>query len=85
MLGAGGVVVSLQGVWSQGHDQHVVCYLGSWAVYRPGNGKFNIEDIDPRLCTTLVYAFTGMDENSFAMKSLDPDYDITKSKLKCRP
>ncbi|XP_015914102.1 chitinase-3-like protein 1 [Parasteatoda tepidariorum] len=35
----------------------VVCYLGSWANYRYGDGKFLIEDIDPRLCTHLIYGF----------------------------
>ena len=35
----------------------MVCYFGSWSVYRVGNGKFNIEDIDPTLCTHLIYTF----------------------------
>ncbi|XP_063595450.1 oviduct-specific glycoprotein-like [Penaeus indicus] len=58
------------------HDQQVVCYLASWSVYRPGAGKFNIEDIDPTLCTTLIYAFAGLDEITFAMKPIDPRYDV---------
>ena len=33
----------------------VVCYYSSWAFYRPGNGKFDIDDIDPHLCTHLNY------------------------------
>ncbi|XP_049548008.1 uncharacterized protein LOC125959239 [Anopheles darlingi] len=40
----------------------VVSYLGSWAVYRTGRGKFNISDIDPNLCDYLIYAFFGIDE-----------------------
>ena len=28
----------------------LVCYYGSWAVYRPENGKFPVENIDPFLC-----------------------------------
>ncbi|KAA0200407.1 hypothetical protein HAZT_HAZT002176, partial [Hyalella azteca] len=35
----------------------VVCYYSSWSTYREGNGKFEIEDIDPFLCTHAVYAF----------------------------
>ena len=31
-------------------DMKLVCYYGSWAVYRPGNGKFPVEEIDPFLC-----------------------------------
>ncbi|XP_071534026.1 probable chitinase 2 [Panulirus ornatus] len=60
------------------HDQQVACYLGSWAVYRPGAGKFNIEDIDPTLCTTLIYSFAGLNETTNNIKSLDPEYDINK-------
>ncbi|XP_014210782.1 acidic mammalian chitinase-like [Copidosoma floridanum] len=42
----------------------IVCYFGSWAVYRPGNGLFEISDIDPTLCTHLVYTFIGIEENA---------------------
>lgn len=38
----------------------MVCFFGSWAVYRPGNGKFDVEDIDPNLCTHVIYSFTGL-------------------------
>ncbi|CAG7828119.1 unnamed protein product [Allacma fusca] len=38
----------------------VVCYYGSWAVYRPGLGKFDVENIDPFLCTHIVYGFVGL-------------------------
>ncbi|KAK3872391.1 hypothetical protein Pcinc_022518 [Petrolisthes cinctipes] len=69
-----------RGVASQ-HQQEVVCYLGSWAVYRPGAGKFNIENIDPTLCTTLIYAFVGLNETTNTIKSLDPEYDINKKSL----
>jgi len=40
--------------------ERVVCYHGSWSVYRPGNGKFEIEYIDPNLCTHGIYAFVGL-------------------------
>ena len=35
----------------------VVCYYSSWAFYRPGYGKFDIEDIDPHICTHLNYGW----------------------------
>nr|WBW70038.1 venom protein [Lampona murina] len=41
----------------------VVCYLGSWANYRPGDAKFLIEHIDPFLCTHLIYGFAKLEEN----------------------
>lgn len=40
----------------------MVCYYGSWAVYRPVPGKFDVEQIDPTLCTHLIYTFVGLGE-----------------------
>ncbi|KPM07813.1 Sar s 15 allergen (chitinase-like protein) [Sarcoptes scabiei] len=37
-----------------------VCYYGSWAVYRPGRGKFPVEEIDPFLCSHIIYGFAGL-------------------------
>ncbi|XP_055531988.1 acidic mammalian chitinase-like [Wyeomyia smithii] len=39
--------------------KNVVCYLGTWANYRTGSGKFTVNNIDPTLCTHLNYAFFG--------------------------
>lgn len=44
----------------------VVCYLGSWANYRNGDAKFLIEDIDPFLCTHLMYGFAKLSNNQIA-------------------
>jgi len=41
-------------------ERKMVCYFGSWAVYRPGQGQFDVESIDPFICTHLVYGFTGL-------------------------
>ena len=35
--------------------KHLVCYYGTWAVYRPDAGKFAVEQIDPFLCTHVIY------------------------------
>ena len=32
-----------------------MCYYSSWAFYRTGYGKFDIDDIDPHMCTHLNY------------------------------
>ncbi|CAL8319257.1 unnamed protein product [Merluccius merluccius] len=39
------------------------CYFTNWSQYRPGLGKFMPSDIDPNLCTHLIYAFAGIDDN----------------------
>ncbi|XP_037088510.1 probable chitinase 2 isoform X2 [Pollicipes pollicipes] len=84
MVGAGAVVALLatlaagpaagQDVTS--HDRVVVCYVGSWAYYRPEEGKFTVDDVDPQLCTHVVYAFAGLDETSHKIRSLDPNLDL---------
>jgi len=50
----------------------MVCYYGSWAVYRWGAGKFDVEDIDPHLCTHAIFTFAGIDPASSTLRVLDP-------------
>lgn len=52
------------------HNKTVVCYISTWAVYRPGRGSFNIDNFDPTLCTIAIYAFAGLDPVNDAIKSL---------------
>ncbi|XP_050044714.1 chitinase-3-like protein 1 isoform X2 [Dermacentor andersoni] len=42
------------------------CYWGSWSHYRSGAGKFSVDQIDPSLCTHLVYAFAKLDNGVIA-------------------
>jgi len=49
-----------------------VCYYGSWAVYRPGAGKYDVEQIDPNLCTHIVFGFAGLHKSEYTIYSLDP-------------
>lgn len=35
--------------------KNLVCYYGTWAVYRPDAGKYSVENIDPFLCTHIIY------------------------------
>ncbi|XP_078098321.1 acidic mammalian chitinase-like [Mustelus asterias] len=44
----------------------LVCYYTNWAQYRPIGGKFFPENVDPHLCTHLIYAFASMKENKLA-------------------
>ena len=43
------------------HEKRIVCYLGSWSLGLQG---INVEfDIDPNLCTHIIYAFASFNEN----------------------
>jgi len=55
--------------------EKIVCYFGSWSVYRPGDGKFDISDIDPDLCTHIIYTFVGISEQA-DIKVLDAWQDL---------
>ncbi|CAK6439200.1 unnamed protein product [Pipistrellus nathusii] len=46
-----------------GSAYQLICYFTNWAQYRPGLGRFTPEDLDPCLCTHLIYAFAGMRNN----------------------
>ncbi|CAG0887236.1 unnamed protein product [Cyprideis torosa] len=35
----------------------IVCYYTNWSQYRPKIGRYEPEDIDPELCTHIIFAF----------------------------
>jgi chitinase len=46
-----------------------------WAAYFPGNGQFLVENIDPMLCTHIIYAFAGLDNITHSIQSQDSELD----------
>nr|CAH7763316.1 unnamed protein product [Callosobruchus chinensis] len=55
----------------------VVCYYTNWSVYRPGVAKFTPQNINPYLCTHLIYAFGGFTKEN-TLKPFDKYQDIEK-------
>jgi len=78
----------------------IVCYFANWgkifsrkkllnsfyfiAVKRPGGGSMTPEDIDPCLCTHVIYAFSEMDNNQLTpMEKHDLKDGSQPGKNKC--
>ncbi|CAH2239666.1 probable chitinase 2 [Pararge aegeria] len=56
-------------------EKVVVCYYGTWATYRHGDGQFDVAQINTDLCTHLIYTFVGIN-NQGVVISLDPWLDL---------
>lgn len=55
----------------------IVCYFTNWAWYRSDKGHYLPENINPNLCTHIVYSFITLDKFDLTVRSIDPwaDYD----------
>ncbi|CAG0898321.1 unnamed protein product [Darwinula stevensoni] len=62
----------LASAWGQ---KRVVCYWGTWSIYRPNQGMFDLEHFRTELCTHVVYSFLGIEEESLLLTSIDPNAD----------
>ncbi|XP_072397047.1 uncharacterized protein Cht6 isoform X2 [Diabrotica undecimpunctata] len=58
-------------------EMRVVCYYTNWSIYRPGDAKFSPQNINPYLCTHLIYAFGGFTKEN-TLKPFDKYQDIEK-------
>ncbi|XP_072745490.1 uncharacterized protein [Anoplolepis gracilipes] len=58
-------------------ERKIICYYTNWSVYRPGTAKFSPQNINPYLCTHLIYAFGGFTKDN-ALKPFDKYQDIEK-------
>ncbi len=43
-----------------------MCYYTNWSGFRPSDGRFSIDDIDPNLCTHIIYSFAKVQGNDLA-------------------
>ena len=70
------VLLTTEEVSVSSHDKVVICYWGTWANYRPKQGKFVADNVDGSLCTHLIYSFAGLDTNNWNIKTLDAWLDL---------
>ncbi|RNA00939.1 chitotriosidase-1 precursor [Brachionus plicatilis] len=48
-----------------------ICYFTNWAQFRPTGTEFLPEDIDPKLCTHVIYAFAKIE--NFRLANTEPN------------
>lgn len=59
-----------------GNTFRLVCYYGSWSHWRTSIGRLPATDINPFLCTHLIYSFLRIDADNFSVSSNDPYLDL---------
>ena len=52
-------------------NARIVCYFTNWSHKRPGQGQFTPEDLDPNLCTHVIFAFANLN-NDFKLIPSEP-------------
>jgi len=57
-------------------QKKLICYYTNWSAYRTIPASFLPSDLDPTLCTHIVYSFALLDPESLEMVESDPWLDI---------
>uniref|UniRef100_A0A2K6CR01 Oviduct-specific glycoprotein n=1 Tax=Macaca nemestrina TaxID=9545 RepID=A0A2K6CR01_MACNE len=74
-----------------GAAHKLVCYFTNWAHSRPGPASILPHDLDPFLCTHLIFAFASMNNNQIVAKDLQdekilyPEFNKLKERLLSYP
>ncbi|KAK9503978.1 hypothetical protein O3M35_010427 [Rhynocoris fuscipes] len=63
-----------------GAEKKVVCYYTNWSTYRQGRAKFSAQNIDPYLCTDIIYAFATFSDDKLVAS--DPYEDLENNGYK---
>lgn len=61
---------------NESDTKKILCYLTNWSFYRSKDGKFVPEQLDPRLCTHIIYSFGSLDPTTLTVKEFDKWVDI---------
>nr|AFC60658.1 chitinase [Pandalus japonicus] len=68
------------GGWNEGANEgqpgRISCYYETWAVYRPEEAIYDVENLPADLCTHIIYTFVGVSNVTWEVMLLDPEFDI---------
>ena len=56
-----------------GADYVRMCYFSNWAQFRVGDANFKVDDIDPTLCSHILYGFAGVENNQLKTTQWNDD------------
>lgn len=68
------------GAQTEPREATVLCYYTNWSVKRSGAGYYPTSNINPYLCTHILYAFGGITKESVIRPS-DKEQDIDNSEF----
>jgi len=57
-----------------------VCYITNWSRYRSGEAKFEIEFVDPFMCSHIIYAYATVDDRKPEIIPIQKD-DLGSKKI----
>ncbi|XP_057648968.1 chitinase-like protein 3 [Chionomys nivalis] len=63
-----------------GSSYQLICYYNNTALDRPGLGRFSVGNIDPCLCSHLIYAFAEIQNNRITQRRMG---DLTDYQILC--
>uniref|UniRef100_A0A182JSB4 GH18 domain-containing protein n=1 Tax=Anopheles christyi TaxID=43041 RepID=A0A182JSB4_9DIPT len=59
-------------------NKPVFGFYGGWATYRSGKGRCSVDDINPHLCTHLIYAFVALDHSGNILQKDDTEQNAMR-------
>ncbi|XP_072043496.1 chitotriosidase-1-like [Amphiura filiformis] len=70
------LLVALVALSRAAEQVKLVCYHTNWAYHRMSPVNFTPADIDPNMCTHIIYSFARVDKTSFHIEPYDLENDI---------